>query len=236
MAAEEGYRTAREVLAMLCRLNPSDIELTQTFRTELPVLDEDRIRELMLAASPQLRELQLKVKQAERYVEIERAGGPLRPDVSLVISMDVTGQRIPILGANWTDSWDTNFIFTLGTRVTLWDSLQSRHKTEQARDTAAIATTGLEQLQRSMGLSARSALEDARTAHARMAEVQARLDYVEEQTRNAAVSYENELITRGELRGAQVLLHATQIEELTAQFAFEKALIELEYLTESDLE
>ena len=70
-------------------------------------------------------------------------------------------------------------------------------------------------------------------AQRHLLDTQARLNYVEEQEKNARVSYENELVTREQLLGARILLLTTILEKTSAGFEAETAAADLAfYLTE----
>ena len=228
--AREGHLTGIETLSFLTGTDMSSATLVSDFRRELPEFDEHDLRDQSTERSLDVDIARSRLRQARTYLAIERGNIVFLPDISLIVKVDVTGQRIPILGANWTDSWDTNVIVSLGTRTTVFDGLQSVRKVQQASEQVETAVIGLSQLERSLALRVRKAVEAARTSHAALLHQDARLREVQEQYKNARVSYENELITRTEERGARILLLTTELEQRFSLFNFEKSLVELEHL------
>jgi len=53
----------------------------------------------------------------------------------------------------------------------------------------------------------------------------------EEQYKNARVSYENDLLARGELLGSEAAVVQAEIELLSAELNYQHARAELDYLT-----
>jgi outer membrane protein TolC len=186
--------------------------------------------ETALRESPERRVLLHRVAQAGVGKRAAQASALLRPDISLTLSVDVTGQRTPILGANWTDSWDTNLLVTIGTSTTLFDSGESRRSVTIAEHDLSLASEGLEEFDRGLSVRVRELAENVRTAAYQVELETAESELAAEQARNARVSYENELITREEALAAEIGEKAAALELLVARYGLEFALIELERL------
>ena len=225
----ESYASALEALAMLTGIETPQLALTTDFRTQLPELDEDSLKTSAIQRSIDVRIARARLKQAQKYIEIERGGSILLPDISLVVTVDISGQRVPVIGANWIENWDTNIILTLGTKVRLFDSFQSHWKIRQAEEQERMALLGLAQMEQGLNLLVRKTIEKTRLAFSHVQKFKVILTEMQEQYKNARVSFENELITRSEERGARILLLSTELEYLFSLFNFEIALTELEY-------
>ncbi len=228
--AHESYATALAMLGYFTGTDTASVDLISEFRTNLPGLDEDTLRTVGLQLSSDLNIARSRLQQARAFLRIQRGALPLLPDVSLVVKIDVTGQRVPVLGANWTESWDTNVIVTLGTQTKLFDGLQSYRKVGQAQEQLEMAAIGLSELEKASALQIRRAIEAVRIAHATLEKQEAKLDEVREQYKNAQVSYQNDLITRQEERSSRLLMHATELERIVGLYSLERALTELEFL------
>jgi len=227
----EAGSTARLSLLLLTGIDMKEIQLTDDFRREEPDFNESDLLTDAFGASAMRGELFRRVEQAEELLAIESASRPLRPDLSLNLTVDVTGQKIPLVHTNWTESWDTNVILTVGTLTNLFDSGASESKIEQARTSLETARQGLHGFETQLELHVRSCVETVKTSWAEMVQAEAELMLAEEMARNAAVSYENELITRAELQGARLARLAAELSCLRALYVYQTALIELETLT-----
>ena len=225
---EEGLATAIASLRYLAVLEEGEINLISTVRTGPFHIDEETAVSKALAGAPEREILRYRVEQARVGSQVAAAGGILRPDLSLNLSLDITGQRTPILGANWTDSWNTNLIISIGTAVTLFDSGESRQSVRIAEQDLNLATLGLEELGRGLAVQVRELVERVRTGVSQVDLKNAEAELAAEQARNAKVSYENELITREEALGAEIGALAAALEVLVARYGLEFALVELE--------
>ena len=226
----EAGKTVVFTLSQLTGLDLEEIRFASNYRSKPLSVSEDHIIHLAREASHKRAELAKRIDQAAALVDIEVASGPYRPDLALNLTVDVTGQKIPVLGANWTKSWDTNVILTLGTQTTLFDSGASKSKIEQAKVSLETAREGLRGFDTSLELQIRSLLETAHTAWADVTQLEAELELVREIERNAVVSFENDLITRAELQSAKLSSLAAGLQYERALFTHETALIELETL------
>ncbi len=226
---EEGRRSALAALAFYTGTETEDAELTTGFGYSPSELDADVLYEEALRDSPELERLSLQIKQAEANVAIQEGGHLLKPDFSLDISFDLSGQHIPFSEDGWTDTWNANLIISIGTKVTLFDGLSSVWKIEQAKETLETASLGLSRLTRGVELQIRKGIEEIRKAEARISAAEAGLKLAEERYRNARVSYENELITRVEERGAKLAEIQSRLELLMAHYEYRTAVSELAY-------
>jgi outer membrane protein len=229
--ARESYRSGMEAFAFYTGIEADTISLTTSFRTTLPEFNEDDLKAHALAYSHDVNIMRKKLDQALTLIKIEKGSDLFRPDVSFVVSVDVSGGRIPVIGANWTDTWDHNITFTLGTEVKLFDGGKSGLEIKQAENKRDMAVTGLDQMEKGLALGIRRGIQEARVAYYTVKEKEAKTAELREQYKNARVSYENDLATREEERGARVLLYKTELEYVLAQYEYELALGELEFLT-----
>ena len=227
---EEARESGLAGLAFYAGIDTEELKLVSAFTSVLPALDEEALKSAALTHSHDLNILRQKGRQADRYLEIEKASAPLKPDVSLIASLDVTGQKIPFIGANWTDTWNHNLTLTLGTQVKLFDSGEAKAKINAARATAEMAALGLSQAEKGLELSVRKTIQDVKTNYYTVLEKEANESNAAETYKNARVSFESELVTREEERGAAVLLASAKMELLLARYNYQGALIDLEYL------
>jgi outer membrane protein TolC len=225
--SHEAYRTAVAALEFYTNRSLSKSTLTSGLPTKALAATDSVLVEAARRTSPELEALAARVEQAQLRVAIQERSEPLRPDFSVNVSLDVSGQRIPVVGANWTDSWDTNLVLSIGTNSSLFDGGAAHWQTAQARDDLEMATLGLDSLARSLELRVRRSVEALQSAHARLAETEASVALAEERYKNARVSFENELITRGEERAAYVGLLTARLERLAGEFAYAQGVAEL---------
>jgi outer membrane protein TolC len=236
--AAEGLSTSLAAISYLTGLGtPDSADLTDGLDafagTEGGAYEETPEDELLgraLSSSARIKEVDSQAKVASLYADVLKASGPFRPDIQLQAMVDVTGQQIPLLSSNWTDTWDWNLVLTLGGQMSLYDSGEAKAKLDQALSQAESARRGLAELKRSMPLSVRRAVESARAARAIAAEKADALALAAEQEKNARVSRENDLLTRKDELGATVARLAAETELDLASFDLGNALIELERL------
>jgi len=231
IGAEEGQASARESLRYYTgRKDIASTKLSTDFRTALPELELDALTQKALRRSPELNKRRMQQKQAGIGLDIEKSGAPWRPDFNLNLNMDITGEKIPLFGANWSDTWNTNVILSIGTKMNIYDSGKSKHSIAQAEDRLKSAQTGVEATIESMRLQVQRSVETVRTSFYNMESIKSKMALHEEQYKNAEVSYRNELITRKDERLAYIQLLTTKSEAVLAAYQYEQALIELEKL------
>jgi len=228
--SEEAWLSSLAGLAFYAGIDMENCTLASDFAKVLPEVDETALRTAALSGSFDIAITQKKAEQARRYMAIEKAGMPFRPDISFVASFDITGQKIPVVSSNWTDTWNSNLTLTIGTQMKLFDAGKASNKTKAAQTTTELAALGLSQLKKGLELSVRKAVQELKGAYYSVLEKEANLTDAEETYKNARVSFENEMITREEMLGASVLLSSTQLELKTAGYKYQTALIELAYL------
>lgn len=221
-AAEVGM----QVLLQLEEVGP----LVSAPREELPEVEVEALVAEAVDASEEIARAELRRRQAEIGAEVERSSGLFLPDLGLSMAFEVSGQRLPFIAANWIDSWDINLRISLGAQLDLFDGGAAAARTATADARVSQAGRGLEGLLRSTRVEVQSAVEELRVNHARLEEAKARLDYEEERYKNARVSFENDLITRGQERGARVLLLTATFTRELAAFEYERSLSNLEHL------
>ena len=232
--AEEGYYSALATLCFLLDLEEVDILLTSTYRTELPPLDEEALKQEVYTNSFALKILRKQLGQAQKNVAIKQGDSLFLPDIVFKITFDVAGQHVPFITENWTDTWNINLTFSLGTSLDLFDSTRSYWKIKQAEDDVELAMLCLTQLASSLDLKTRQAFEKVRITYYTILEEQAKLEQAKESYKNAQFSYENQVITREKEHMAKLFLHTTEIEYERALFEFEMALTNLEFLAGRD--
>lgn len=225
----EGELTALESLRLLTGLQAQELALTTPLRDAPETLEEQVLLERALARSADLDLVRTRISQAQEKVRLERGGGLLRPDLSLALSLEVTGQKPPWT-VDWSDTWDWNLILSLGTQVKLYDGGEARARIDGSRSDLAMAAYGAAQTEKLLRLGVRQAVQETRLAAGEIAELAWKLEAAEEQQRNAQLSFENTLITREELRTAQLATDRVLLEQLAARQRLELALVELERL------
>jgi outer membrane protein TolC len=232
--AEEALFSARSSLAFLTGLESeqqlSSRLLTTGYRESGPTEPFEELVELARVRSPDVESVRSQVAQARSGLAVARASVPWRPTVGLDVGLELSGQRTPLLAANWTDSWDASLTVSLGFEGTALDFGRSEASIAQAEADLRSAELGLAEVQAGLETQVRSAYERARTREAALQRARANEALANEQLRNAEVSFENDLITRSELLQARVLELTRRLDTESAAFELENALIELEFL------
>ncbi|MEW5813773.1 MAG: TolC family protein [Spirochaetota bacterium] len=228
--AEESQRTSLESLGILTGVDPENVELTSSFRQELPLMDEELLKEQVIKSAKEVEIFRKRVIQAQKKLKIAQGSSMLLPDLFLSLAFDVKGQRIPLAGANWTDTWDWDLIISVGTKVDLFDSGESFFKIKEAEKELQMASFSLSEYEKVLKLQVRQNIQAMKKAYYETLEKSARIERNREQLKNAEVSFENELITREEYLGSQAASISTNLEYLFSLYTFEEALSDLEYL------
>ena len=114
--------------------------------------------------------------------------------------------------------------------MNIFDTGASAAKLEMAQQDLLIAADGLAAIEDGITLRVRTAAYHATASWSELQRTRADLDLAAEREKNAAVAYENELITRQEALLAQIGLLAAELEHSVARYAFEMALTEIEHL------
>ena len=231
VVAEEGYRTALASLQLLTGLAAGDVSLSSSFRNYLPDLHQSFLTASAIESSTDRKILYLRLKQTEALKSLERGGGMFRPNLSLNVKLDITGQKIPFFSASWQDSWDINLIISIGTSVNLFDAGIARARINKAEQDRLSAEEGLQGLDENISFAVRQGLERIRVAWYETRRTDALRALAFEQKRNAEISFENEIITREETLNARIAALISEIEHQIALYTYELSLLELEYLT-----
>jgi outer membrane protein len=231
VAAREARSSALEALAALTGIAVADLDPVDGFRDACPVLDEDGLQTMAAAGSPDLVSARTRLEQAGAKRDLERAGAAFRPDLALSIAGSVSGQRTPFVGSDWTDSWDWSVVVSVGAKATAFDSGESRARISATSSDREAAAAALSQAEKLLRLSVRRAVETARNAAAALDERRAKLALAVETAKNARVSFENDVATRGEARLAEIGRLAAVLELESAGAALEDAIGEIEYCT-----
>jgi outer membrane protein len=231
VAAREARSSALEALAALTGLAAADLDPVNGFRDACPELDEERLTAQALDGSPDLASARTRLEQAGVKRDLERAGAELHPDLALSVAGSVSGQRTPFVGSDWTDSWDWSVVVSVGAKATAFDSGASRARISAASADREAAAAALSQAEKLLRLSVRKAVEAARNAAAALGERRAKLALAVETAKNARVSFENDVATRGEARLAEIARLAAVLDLESAGAALEDANGEIEYCT-----
>ncbi len=237
LEARYSVRTALEGLRVLTgipALEASHIAGTLPQPRE-PKQTTDELIALARQNNTDLTILQQRIEQARIGQSIQERTNTWRPDIALSVEMDVSGQRFPGI-PNWIDYWDWGFNITLGTRFSLYDGGAQSGKIQESALQVQQVLQGYEAYRSSLGLQIAQLHERQFRSYRRYLNGQASRDLILEQEKNARVSFENDLITREQLLGAQLLVITNQLELLSAAFEAENAWSELTYLLSKDLE
>lgn len=226
--AERARQSAEVGLAYLLGTEENVLPV-DPWRETVPAFDLDTLTGKARQSSTQLETIRLQAAQATILEEINRNSEPPRPDLALSIAVEASGQRIP-LTSNWSEDWDVGFTVSLVADAVAWDWGDRAAATREAQAQARIAALGVEELAASLRAQIARLVEAAVSAEAQLHEKYAAQELAEEREKNARVSFENDLITREQYRGAQMLLLTNRLEVLAAGFAVEAALLDLEFL------
>ena len=229
--AEEARATARESLSLLTGAALDGTTLSTSFRTSLPGFDEQALKATAVKSSPELQSARARADQARTRLSLEKGSAMLLPDLSLAVTLGVTGQKVPFASSDWSDAWDWDLAVSIGTRVNLFDAGASRAKIREAGRDIEGAALGIAGLEKAIGARVRAAVQQARQKGAAIEEARAKAALAEEQAKNARVSFENELATREEMNGAALGFRAARLAVAAAQHDLEAALEDIEYLT-----
>lgn len=227
--AVQGSATALESLAVLTGLDPATISLATGFEISEPPVDEDRLRTRALDASTDLAASRNRQSLAQKKLAIERGGTILRPDVSLGLSVSVTGQEdIPYSEWQWNNTtWTWDLIVSLAVKMSVFDGMESAARIGRAEKDAEAAGIAVEQSRKLARLEVRKAVDAAVKARADLAEKQAEEDYAAERLKNAQVSLQNGMSSREDLHGAEILLGSAQLDRLLAQYTCGEAAADI---------
>jgi len=228
--AEEARATALENLSLLTGAALDATTLSTSFRTSLPGLDEQALKAEAVKSSPELQSARERAAQARTKLSLEKGGAVLLPDLSLAVTLGVTGQKVPFASSDWSDTWDWDLAVSIGTHVNLFDAGASWAKVREAGRDVEGAALGIAQLEKAIGARVRAAVQQARQKSAAVEEAQAKAALAEEQAKNARVSFENELATREEMNRAALGHLSARLEVAAARHDLEAALEDIEYL------
>jgi outer membrane protein len=231
--AGQSKATALEGLAMLTGRELRAEDLATGFRTQLPVLDEQSLRDKAHASSPALAASRTRMSQARKKLAVEEGGSLLRPDVSLGLRLDLSGQEdLPFSTWNWNNStWDWDLVVSIGMKMNVFDGLASLQRVRQAEKDLEMAGMGLSLDEKRVRLDVRKAVDAAVKADGDVREKQARADYAEERLRNARASLENGMASRDDVHGADILAGSAELDLLYARYTREEALADIARIT-----
>jgi outer membrane protein len=227
--AGQGKATALESLGMLTGREPKAEDLATGFRAQLPLLDEQSLREKARASSPALAASRTRMSQARKKLAVEEGGSLFRPDVSLGLRLDLSGQEdLPFSAWNWNNrTWDWDLVVSIGMKMNVLDGLASLQRVRQVEKDLEMAGMGLSLDDKRVRLDVRKAVDSAVKADGDVKEKQARADYAEERLRNARASLENGMASRDDVHGADILAGSAELDLLFARYTREEALADI---------
>jgi outer membrane protein TolC len=196
-------------------------------------VDEGLSRRKATESSSELAAARTRTRLTRKAADLARGSGMLLPDLSLAVSLDLdNGQKIPASGApNWMNAWEWDLAVSLGVRMSVFDGMESAHKTAQAQKDVDSAEEALVQQEKLLRVSVRKAVQAVVEAEADLAEKEARAAFAEEKSRNARVSVEAGLASRDDERGAAIQAGTAALDLLMARFTREEAAADLGRLT-----
>ncbi|AFG36208.1 TolC family protein [Spirochaeta africana] len=230
--AEQALASAETGLGTLLQQPITATRLVSDFpdRPELP--PEAGLYQQALSDSHDLELLRGRLQQARLGTEVEQRSSMWRPDVALQLQLEAGGQRLPPQ-ANWYDSWDVGVNLTLAGRFGVYDGGAQAAAVRQAESRERQLQASIAELRDGLAYEVRLRREEVVARREEHELNRLRLELAEERARNARVSFENDLITRAEERGAQILLELARLSQLRSRYQLEQAYIELDFLTGS---
>ena len=169
---------------------------------------------------------------AQKKLAIEKGSTILLPDVSLGVSLNVSGQNNAFDVWNWTiEDFTYDLIISVGMKMSVFDGLASSARIGQAQKDAEMATAGLSQTEKLVRVKMRSAVDAAVRADAAVRQKQAAAAYAAERQKNARVSFENGVASQDDSRGSDIMEGIAQLDLLLALYTREEALADIERMT-----
>jgi outer membrane protein len=228
--AGEAFASALEAIALYTDLNPEKIELNSAFREDKPRLSEVELKDSALKSSPSLAKARLDQERARANLQLIRGGANFRPDLSLKLTFELSGQRIPWPKTDWADAWDLNLIAGMGTEGSLFDSGRSRNELRRAEEVLTASQLAIDLLTKQVRLQIRRAFENLELRGAELEEAKAIVVEAEEEQKNASRAFEQQLLIRERWGMARIELLLERLKLLERKYSFELALYELESL------
>ncbi len=228
--AEQAYATALETIAVYTGLDPENLELSSGFRSEHPGISETELKENALESSPSLKKARLNREEARANLKLIQGGVNFRPDLSINLSFELSGQTIPLSEPRWADAWNLNLLAGVGTQGSLFDAGRSGHKIRQAEEALSASQLAIDLLSKQIRLQARQAVEALELRWAELQETRAAAAQAEEEEKNAGRAFEQELLIREQWGMARIALLLKRLALSEREYSFELALYELESL------
>ncbi|MGD0725616.1 MAG: TolC family protein [Spirochaetia bacterium] len=231
--AGQSKATALESLGLLTGLEPKAEDLVTGFRAQLPPLDEQSLREKARAASTALAASRTRMSQARKKLALEEGGSLFRPDISLGLTLDLSGQEdLPFSTWNWNNTtWDWDLVVSIGMKMSVFDGSASLQRVRQAEKDLEMAGMGLSLDEKRVRLDVRRAVDAVVKADGDVKEKQARADYAEERLRNARASLENGMASRDDVHGTDILAGSAELDLLFARYTREEAIADIARIT-----
>jgi outer membrane protein TolC len=231
--AAQSKATALESLGLLIGREPKAEDLATGFSARLPPLDEESLREKARSSSTALAASRTRMSQARQKLTREEGGSLFRPDISLGLTLGVSGQEdLPFSTWTWNNStWDWDLVVSVGMKMSVFDGLASLQRVRQAEKDLEMAGMGLSLDEKRVRLDVRKAVDAAVKADGEVKEKQARADYAEERFRNARVSLDSGMASRDDVHGADILAGSAELDLLFGRYTREEAMADIARLT-----
>jgi outer membrane protein TolC len=230
VGGEQGLAAALHALQFTTGIDTADLRLTSPFYETEPKLDLAELQHDAVESSLDREILSAGVAVSEKNLILRKGEGLLRPDLALMVQMDVDGGHIPFSETDWDRSWSANLRITIGAKLPIFDSLQAHWGIKAAYEEMEMAKIGLRQLEKALALEVTRTHRELLESYFLLLEKRASLELAAEAYKNAVVSYENGIITRLEEREARLLLAASRLEELAALHRYTVASLRMDYL------
>lgn len=217
-------RTALNVL--MAGAASKDASLQYEFRESAPALDEAALVARALERSTSRAEAEIRVEQAAESVRIAMAERPLRPNLGLRLSGEVSGQQL-FASQRLAESWETALRITLSANLPVFDGGRAAAAVQESEARAARARIAVDAAEDEMRLAVRDAVSRVRTADARLAGARAALSLASQRLRNAEASLENDVATQADVRSARIGELEARLAILQAGYDLELGLADL---------
>jgi outer membrane protein TolC len=230
--AAESEASALESIALLTGIDTTDIELMSDLPNALPSFDEEELKKKALDASDELAGFKTRLEEARRTLDLARGSAALLPDLSLVVSGNlIYGQAARGVLGGLPHNWSWDLTIGVGTNVTLFDAGASAARISEAEKDMAAAIAALDGEEKSVRLGVRRAIEAARTAEADLGARDAKARWAAMALKNAGIAAANDMLTRRELSAAKITDATARLDLLSARYALQLAVTDLERLT-----
>ena len=229
--ARENAATSLESLALLTGLpSGTEIAAVSDYRSALPALADEKLEAAALASSTEGRTAGVRLREASRKIDLAGGSSPFLPDLAFFASLDASGPQSP-----WTDTWTWDLSLGLSVSVDLFDAGAAAARIEEAKAERSAAAAALHGARTDARLAVRRAIQAAREAQAALERAEAREAWTAEALKNARSSAQNDLGSRQELNDAAIQEAGTRLDLVSARYALEESLADLDRLAPGDI-